>query len=161
MIRRGYASLLRLLWASLCGRNLPRFDYPSVLARRRVPEEYLISVRALEAKERLSWERAVRRFLKGTSQKLLEKLTLQLLEIPNIPPFLYTWIQEDIQTLQSFYVFGPHRNLTLRRFHKISGNLIQQNEMDDLLVSFQCPPEGPEELQEEELHEGETSAERG
>ncbi|MBI2711750.1 MAG: nucleotide excision repair endonuclease [Bdellovibrio sp.] len=139
LIRGGYAALLRLIWLALADRHQERFEIPSVLVRRRVPDFYSISFRPnLASNQRLLWERAIRRFLKGTSVKLLELLSVALLELTDIPPFYYGYIQDDLELLKEFYAYGPQRNRTLRRFHGRGGeaHLIAQDEIDDLLVTF-------------------------
>lgn len=143
MIRNGYAALLRVLWVALAARpvkgdSTPYFEIPSVLVRRRVPYSYRIQLRSdiAESAKRV-WERAIRRFLKGTSIVLLEKLSTALLEVQDIPPFYYASIQDDLEILKEFYAYGPQRNRTLRRFHdRTDGHLIAQDEIDDLLVTY-------------------------
>jgi hypothetical protein len=143
MIRSGYAALLRLIWVAVGSHSRNRdvqgrFEFPSVLVRRRVPDLYPIQMRLeITDPDKKLWERSIRRFLKGTSIQLLEKLSSAMLEVQDLPPFYYGTIQEDLETLKEFYAYGPQRNRTLRRFHqRMDGHLIGQDEIDDLLVTY-------------------------
>lgn len=132
--RRGYASLLRLLWAA---HNKPKrfFQYPSQLVRPKPPYDFTVSLgKKLTGTERKEWVSDTRRFLAGTSRRLLERLTLQLLENEKILPFLYAFIQEDLETLEEFYEMGPLRNKRLRHSCGIREKFIAQERIDDLLV---------------------------
>ena len=141
MIQSGYAALLRLLWLVFSYQSAERFEFPSILMRRRVPDHYQIDFReGVDPKTGVQISRLIRRFLKGTSIKLLERLSQVLLEVQDIPPFFYSSIQADLEFLKEFFQYGPARNRKLRRFHQFgqaSGeHLIPQNEIDDLLVTY-------------------------
>jgi excinuclease ABC subunit C len=138
LVRQGYGALMRLLWASLAERDeQERFDYPGVLVRRKLPYSYSLLVRReFEKAYQKHWETLVKRFLKGTSDHLLQHLTQYLLDQVTIPPFMYNSIQTDLEILAEFYRYGPHRNRCLRRFHGIKEAHLPQEKIDDLLVTY-------------------------
>ena len=153
LMRDGYGALLRLLWASLAkGELTERFEFPSVLVRRKVPYVYSLYLQqdsdqlsldalttGLEVSGRLTkleWERSIHRFLKGTSMGLLEHLTKRLLEQTRIPSFMNHYIQENLEILKDFYEFGPRRNYRLKKFHGIKDSILPQDQIDDLLVTY-------------------------
>ena len=139
IIRNGYSALLRLLWAVLSEDDeLSRqFKYPGVLTRKTIPPSYTFKINEkIEASFRQKWERHIQRFLTGCSRSLLVQLTETLLAQEKIPPFMYHFIQQDLETLGSFYQYGPRRTYRLRRFHRLETVLIAQEQIDDLLVTY-------------------------
>ncbi|MGZ6334264.1 MAG: GIY-YIG nuclease family protein, partial [Bdellovibrionota bacterium] len=125
--RMAYSALLRLIWA--LDASLERFEVPSLLTRYKPPARYLLRTsRGGELK------RDLRMFLNGTSRALLPRLTERLLENSKIPPFYYKMIQEDLELLEEFFAYGPHRNRGLRRENGLSRKLIEQAQLDDLLA---------------------------
>jgi hypothetical protein len=143
-VRESYQTLLRLLWTSQQSQPPPeeagaRFEFPSSLTRRKVPYAYSLRLAGAatdaEARELATW---IRRFLRGTSDALLPRLTSKLLENPAIPPFYYRAIQEDLERLQGFYSFGPGRNRSIRRELGIVEPLIPQERIDDYLVMYKA-----------------------
>jgi excinuclease UvrABC nuclease subunit len=137
LIKRGYSALLRLLWAALSSTETNRFDFPGVLVRRRGPENYGIFLgEELAEAARRAWASSVRRFLKGTSKKILTEITEKLLTREDILPFMYNMIQEDLETLGELFTYGPHRNSRLRKYHGLTSHLVAQEKIDDLLVTY-------------------------
>jgi excinuclease UvrABC nuclease subunit len=141
IVRRGFVALLRLLWAVLAEKTDVRvadaFRYPGVLVRRNTPYAFSIVMdRSLSQDKREHWHRHVRQFLGGHSKSLLQRLTDELLEHSEIPPFMYHFIQEDLETLSEFFKYGPNRNRRLRRFHGLKTNLLPQRELDDLIIKY-------------------------
>jgi hypothetical protein len=132
-VRDGYQALLRLLWATQA--QAERFEFPQQLMRYRVPYEYEWRLRPgtapLVTRE---WLSLIQRFLRGTSDHLLERMTQELLTNLAIPPFFYRMIQEDLDTLRAFYLMAPRRNRDVRASLGLKTVLIPQMELDDLLV---------------------------
>jgi excinuclease UvrABC nuclease subunit len=125
LARDGYAALLRLLWAT---RHRPeRFAYPGALSRVSPPRRYTLELDPARSAD-------LKRFLGGSSNRLLTRLTEELLENDAIPRFYYHWIQQDLERLQAFYQLCPKRNRGLRRRYGTEGPLIAQERIDDLLV---------------------------
>jgi excinuclease UvrABC nuclease subunit len=141
IVRRGFIALLRLLWAVLAEKNhvfvADAFKYPGVLVRRNIPYAYSVVMDRSFSEEKVElWHSHIRKFLGGHSKSLLQRLTDELLEHSEIPPFMYHFIQEDLETLSSFFKYGPNRNRRLRRFHGLKTNLLPQRELDDLLIKY-------------------------
>lgn len=134
-VREGYCALLRLLWAT--HHQGDRFEFPSALnPNRRTGLPYRFEL-DLQSTENIKTERLVRRFLSGTSRSLLAHLTDQLLANERIPRFIYRCIQDDLETLKTFYERGPHRNRRLKRHHKLATHqVIAQDRLDDLIVVY-------------------------
>lgn len=155
-IREGFAALLRLLWLCSTAELPERFEFPGPLLRKVLPDRYGLRLRSPK------WNQALKRFLRGNSHRvLLSLLTAELLELHGIPPFLYRFIQGELDSLKLFYELGPGRNRRLRRAHGLPYRLIAQGELDDLLVTaraveparhFSCDPF---ESEHERAREGE------
>jgi excinuclease UvrABC nuclease subunit len=141
-VRDGYSALIRLVWA--CHHELEQLGYPAHLTRYRPLERFEVELgEALGEAELKAWESSIRRFLNGTSRTLLFRLTETLLTNEAIPPFAYRVIQEDLETLESFYAMCPGRNRALKRHHKLFGlRQIPQMKLDDLIVVFQLRKRG-------------------
>jgi excinuclease ABC subunit C len=144
-VRLGYSALLRLLWAahsktfSLTNTSRGLFQFPALLMRPKPPYVYSISLAPeMPDHEARNWTDAVVSFLTGENARLMEMLALRLLQNLAIPPFMYSYIQENFEELQDFYEMGPARNARLRKFIPEAKNpprhLIAQDEIDDLLV---------------------------
>ncbi len=136
-VRGGYQALLRLLWA--CHNTLEnQMSFPPRLTHYRAPERFeLLLPKAIAPAELENWELRIRRFLNGTSRGLLSRLTQVLLSNEALPRFIYRTIQEDLESIESFYHIGPSRNRLLKRFHHLPGRqLIPQTQLDDLLVKY-------------------------
>jgi excinuclease ABC subunit C len=132
-VREGYQRLLRVLWATQASQE--RFEFPQLLMRYRVPYRYEWRLR--EGTPHASvreWTSVIQRFLRGTSDQLLARVTEELLLNPSIPPFFYHLIQEDLDTLRAFYLMAPKRNRDVRASLGLGRALIPQTELDDLLV---------------------------
>ena len=132
-VRDGYLALLRLLWAAHT--PLERFEFPQPLMRYRAPREFDVRLKpdTPEAQAR-QWLSLIRRFLRGTSEQLIERLTQDLLDNASIPPFYYRLIQEDLERAREFYLMAPRRNRDVRVSLGLKTALIPQQELDDLLV---------------------------
>ncbi len=125
MLREGYASLLRLLWASQNGSE--RFEFPAKLVRRVPPSLFTLGVPG-------EWLPLLKRFLNGKSNDLLPALAMRMLENPHLPPFYYHVIQADLETATQLYETCLRRNRELRLHHGFRGRIIPQEKVDDLLV---------------------------
>jgi hypothetical protein len=124
-VRRGYQALLRVLWAAQA--RAERWEFPHRLIRPAPAHLYSVAVPE-------EWHAPLKRFLAGMDDRLLGLVTLQLLENPSIPPFQYRVIQEDLETLQEFFLRTLARNRELKRRHGVRGRLIPQDRIDDLMV---------------------------
>jgi excinuclease UvrABC nuclease subunit len=132
-VREGYQALLRLLWATQA--QPERFEFPQQLVRYRVPYEYEWRLRdGTPPAATREWVSAIQRFLRGTSDSLLTRITDELLTNLAIPPFYYKLIQDDLETLREFYLMAPRRNRDVRASLGLKTALIAQTELDDLLV---------------------------
>jgi excinuclease ABC subunit C len=139
-IRRGFCSMVRLLWVSLSkdAETMSRFEYPRQLSRKE--GIYLFNIHLCDyfiVEEKPNWIQNIKDFLNGDTDNLLLALTEKILLNINIPPFYYHWVQEDLEILKIFYRYGPYKNRLLRTFHQIQRTVLRQEEIDDLLVTFQ------------------------
>ncbi len=135
-IRDGYSALLRLLWAA--HHEIERFHYPAILTRESPQYQYRLAIGEAAVAR---WMPLLRRFLRGTSRRLLEELTARLLENPRIPPFMYRTIQEDLERVEAFYRVGPWRNKKAKRaVGQAVQTLIEQERLDDMLVEMAFSP---------------------
>lgn len=145
--RRGFAALLRLLFAAhgehaAAGGSAEagRFEFPLALCRDEPVLAYALKLRdevvhgPLGAE--VGWGELVRNFLAGSSRSLLPALSERILSLEGIPPFFHKWIADDLVGLQEFFDLGPRRNRRLKRHSGIDGELIAQEKIDDLLVSY-------------------------
>jgi hypothetical protein len=136
-VRRGYGALLRLLWvAHVWPARSPdegRFEFPVTLTREGPAPAYELS---LTEEARAEWSSLLARFLRGTSRSLMPRLAERILLLEGIPPFFNRWIEEDLGALEEFFAAGPHRNRRLKRFHGLESQLIAQETIDDLVVSY-------------------------
>lgn len=142
LIRRAFPALLRLLWLNSSD-EIERFSYPAPLTRYRPPTSYTIRLAShITPRDIRHHERLLRSYFSGRSKRLLVRLTESLLERTDLPPFIYSWIQEDLETLREFFEFGPKRNRRIQRDLKIEQTLIAQDQLDDLLVQhrFRAQP---------------------
>ena len=129
-VREGYGSLLRLLWLTQpdsIQQSLRRFEMPARLLRYRLPAAYTVRIPD-------EWKTPLRRFLGGTGDAFLVKLTERLLENLEIPPFYYQLVQRDLEALQTFYDRCLKRNRALIKAHGRPPRMIPQNQLDDLMV---------------------------
>lgn len=137
--RRGFSALLRLLWVAHA--ELPeRFEFPLALCKEEAVMDYELNLRDEALTGPLgapaSWPTLLERFLQGTSRALLPALSERILQLTTIPPFFARWIEEDLLALDAFFQIGPKRNRRLKKHSGVSGRLIAQDEIDDLLVSY-------------------------
>ncbi len=135
--RRGYAALLRLLWAverasaGLSQEMDALTFFPPILMRDRPPARWEVPYRNGAS----GWLPHVMKFLSGDSDQLLAELTLHLLEnAPGLHPFHYVTIEEDLAALAEFYEIGPARTRTVRHGNRIRKRVVAQTDLDDLLA---------------------------
>jgi excinuclease UvrABC nuclease subunit len=124
-VRRGYTSLLRLIWVAHSTQD--RFSFPYRLTCGKPP--YLFSVEFPSG-----WLPQLKRFLNGTDRGLLVSIMNRLLENETIPRFVHHVIQEDIEEAKHFFEAALKRNRLLKKHHSVRGRLIAQEQVDDLLV---------------------------
>jgi hypothetical protein len=129
LTQEAYGALLRLLWCT--GYQEVRFEFPVRLTRKKLPSPYVTPFPP-------DWIPSLKRFLVGSHPKFLTLLTERLLLNESIPRFAYTVLQQDLETLKTFYARCSHRNQMLRRHYGkeygLKGKLIPQEKLDDLLV---------------------------
>jgi len=127
-----YAALLRLLW-SFWNRPDSLDCYPRRLLLQKPPAEFEFAVANpaqldCPPKEIIMLEE----FLSGDSDSITHCFEAELK-----PSCLFhqQLIQDDLEILRHFYDFGPRRNKVLRIHHQLEGQLILQEQLDDLLVT--------------------------
>ena len=74
-------------------------------------------------------------FLSGNTPALIQVFEERQEQFGAAHHFQKNLWQSDLETLRAFYRFGPERNCRLRERAKIEGNIILQEELDDLLVT--------------------------
>ena len=158
-----YAALLRLLWAAM-HRPLSVDAYPRQLLLARPPSRFDLefSGSGLEARGRTISAPPpqevvlLAEFLRGESICLKSWLEERL--DPGTCLFHQQMVAADLEVLEHFYDFGPCRNKALKDHHRLPGELILQEELDDQLVTDlwrtlrpQLYPPEPEEGEPEPL----------
>lgn len=118
--RAGYGALLRLFFAAT---QAGSFHFPARLSDPYPP--YLYSARLLP-----EWTKPLDRFLAGTSPSLLNLLATRLLEMPNVPRFLYGRVEKDLRSAKTFYETGPRATRVIARELGLSGSYVPQEELD-------------------------------
>jgi hypothetical protein len=76
----------------------------------------------------------VEQFLAGASNELSQLLKDAIPAAEKVSPFQQNLQLNDLEILGSFFERGPKRNRDLRERHGISGPIIPQEQLDDLLV---------------------------
>jgi excinuclease UvrABC nuclease subunit len=125
-IKSGYTALMRLIYA--CTHENQRFQYPAKISRVSPPWIY-------SAQIPLQWEEKLHHFLKGKSKSLLHLIFNQLLENEFIPPFMHPSLQEDLETVQTFFRIGPQHNYRMKKKHGLKTQIITHQRMDMLIRS--------------------------
>ena len=125
----GYGALLRLLWVALHQPSSP-YDFPAGLVAPKPPRRFRFATP-------LPFDvlQPLRRFLEGTSDTLLQLCSDSFPKPETLCPFQRALHQADLETLTSFYRFGPKRNHDLKARNQLPGPLILQDHLDDLLVT--------------------------
>jgi hypothetical protein len=125
-VREGYFALLRMFWVSRRERE-ERFSVPSRLLGRRIPPAMTLPLPQ-------AWITPLKHFLQGSSDALLSRMSEDILASDSIPPFAYGMIQQDLETLRTFFDRVTRRNRLLRLRYRIPGRVIPQELIDDLIV---------------------------
>lgn len=131
---RAYGSLLRLLWAAIHQPVSPH-DFPAPLLGARPPRQYvflLVQNKTLHLPD--IWVRAVEQYLDGTSSEIIDMLKEAVPKAETVSLFQQNLQTNDLEILTSFFEHGTKRNHDLRDRHGISGPIIPQEKLDDLLV---------------------------
>ena len=125
-------SLYRLLRA-IHDPNRP--EIPAYFSRERTESffEYAFRFRNPAELEKFHWH--LLRFLNGNSTKILEFLQEKINEKPASAFFLHL-VSLEIESLESFYKYGPRRNRLILRLKKAKRPLIPQHRLDDYLVEL-------------------------
>ncbi len=132
---RGYAALLRLLWAAIHPSGSPA-DWPRPLLRFKPPRQFTFQLGPGAPRSDLRpWVDALRQFLSGISPGLLDRLSSALGPPEQLAPFHRAMQIADLEMLTGFYENGPRRNHELRTFSGLPGAVIPQERLDDLLVA--------------------------
>ncbi|HUR47640.1 MAG TPA: nucleotide excision repair endonuclease [Candidatus Saccharimonadales bacterium] len=127
-----YGALLRLLWA-LWNRPLSLDSYPRRLLLQKPPAQFELALTSPAGLDCPPPESIMlEEFLSGDSDSLTPRFEAEL-----NPSCLFhkKLIADDLEILRHFYDFGPRRNKALRTHHQLEGQLILQEQLDDLLVT--------------------------
>jgi excinuclease UvrABC nuclease subunit len=125
--KTGYTALLRLLHAASAdpaGRK--RFSFPARITRSAPPYLYSMEL-SRELIEPLE------RFLSGRSSRLLRLVLERMLANEQIPRFMHPGIQDDLETVQEFFRFGPRATHQLKQVHGLKTRVVSHRRMDQLL----------------------------
>lgn len=124
----GYNALLRLLWAVIRQPCAPH-DFPPGLLGSRPPRRFVFTP---PLPSHLA--DPLLQFLEGTSDGLLQVCAEALPKAETLSPFQRALHQADLEALAGFFRVGPKRNHDLKTRHQLSGPVIPQEYLDDLLV---------------------------
>jgi hypothetical protein len=130
--KQGYTALLRLIHVCRFGAGAadasPRFfAYPARITRDSPPWRYSTPFPG-------GWVEKLEAFLDGRSLSLLRTMAESLLENEAVPKFLYPSIQDDFETVRTFYEQGPRASRRLKRKHAVDVPVLSQALMDDLIT---------------------------
>lgn len=137
LTQQAYTALLRLIWQIL--HKSPQFSYPTPLTRPVAPANFRLFVpRWMSTGQQKDWNEAIDAFLLGKCDGLLSRLNIleEFAQEQDVPPFIRTWLKQDLELLQRFYDYGPARNEQIRELFSLSEPLISQQLLDDLLVLY-------------------------
>lgn len=150
---RGYAALLRLLWAALNQPASP-VEFPRRLLGGKPAREYSFEIDQIRTRFDLPHLAGVfDSFLAGTSPDLIDLLRQHLPLAENLQPFHRALQSADLELLEDFYKRGPERNRALRDRYGIESQQIPQERLDDLLALSRLsrpktdPPPSPAPLE--------------
>jgi hypothetical protein len=127
-------ALLRCMWA-VTNQPASPYDYPVPLLRTKVPRCFRLNwpqIPTFLPTARL--QRGLQQFLGGTNDELLELLPRWMPANEALGGFHRALQTHDLELLAEFYRLGPQRNLALSNGQLLPGQIIQQDELDDLLV---------------------------
>lgn len=122
-IKLGYTALIRLIHAA--SSKDKRFSFPARITRPSPPWRYTMKFPKY-------WIGDLQLFLFGSSENFLKTLTLALLENENIPRFMYSGIQNDLQIAHNFFKIGPQATFKLRTRLAIGSLLLTPTHMERL-----------------------------
>lgn len=128
----GYHALLRLLWSALhAPENMAAYPRPLLLSRPppvfELPLPHTVHALASELTQHLQ------DFFCGVSCELRYWLEARLNQSASV--FYQQMQATDLESVQRFYDYGPRRNKALQEHHQLTGGLILQEQLDDLLVT--------------------------
>jgi len=133
-----FGALLRLLWSVIHQPRSPH-DFPAPLLAAKPRRHYRFSVAESSAFHEHQIPNCLHSFLEGAGDQLLQALGALLPAADSLCPFHRALQNADLETLAGFYRFGPRRNFQLREQHQLSGRLIPQEQLDDLLARASPP----------------------
>jgi predicted GIY-YIG superfamily endonuclease len=128
-VKAGYLALLRLFHVS-CNPEV-RMHIPARICQVRPPYEYFVKIPQ-------DWLRPLEEFLGGRNSRLLELVTLRMLENESIPRFMYGPLQDDLQKAQQFFRWGPKITRKVARTAGLRTGLVEPAAMDQV-VALQLP----------------------
>ncbi len=130
---RAYGALLRLIWTAFHQPASP-YDFPAPLLGSNLPRQYFFESAPPIAGQGLEpWVERVEKFLAGDSDELIQTLP-RMIPDQGISAFQRNLHLNDLEVLAGFFERGPKRNHDLRKRYEIPGQVIAQEELDDLLV---------------------------
>jgi predicted GIY-YIG superfamily endonuclease len=131
---RGYATLLRLLWSALNQPQSPH-EFPTALIASKPPRTYTLRIDGNRGVlEPDSMATAIANYLGGISDELVQLLLNSLPRTETLCTFQQKMQAEDLEILSGFFERGTKRNFQLRQQYGVTGPIILQEELDDLLV---------------------------
>ncbi|MBI3555969.1 MAG: GIY-YIG nuclease family protein [Deltaproteobacteria bacterium] len=128
--KKGYAALLRLLYAALTLK--PRFSFPARITHDSPPYDYSLAFPE-------TWLESLRLFLSGNSPRFLHQLTEAMLANEALPRFTYGPLQADLETARQFYRLGPRATRRLRRKNGMRARLVSHELMDKMIAQDYAP----------------------
>jgi predicted GIY-YIG superfamily endonuclease len=134
----GYSALLRLTWAAV-NLNDSCADLPRRLLSGKPPGHYRFQL-AAEIDADVSF--LLRIFLNGHENRLSVWIRERLRKLDDATPFDRIFYESALEQLEVFFHSGPERNKRLCQTHGLSGDVIPQALLDDLLTQT-IPPAHP------------------
>ncbi|EEF58705.1 Excinuclease ABC C subunit domain protein [Pedosphaera parvula Ellin514] len=147
---RGYATMLRLIWSALKQPQSPH-ELPAPLTALTPPRTYTLHIDqnpGLLEPDALA--KAITNYLEGVSDELIPLLSNALPQNETLCSFQRNLQLSDLEVLSGFFERGTRRNYYLRQKYGVSGPIIPQEELDDLLVFKKYELAGSNSLENEE-----------
>ncbi len=138
-----YAALLRLCWTACADCQTPA-DYPLHLLGCRPPSVFTLPGHLL--RRHPEFLPALRQFLTGESDRVVELLRATLPSGNSSCDFLRRLLEADLEILAHFFATGPKRNREFRHHHGLEEEVIPQHELDDMHALAAPPVSGTRPL---------------
>ncbi len=127
---RGFSALVCLFWAAIHQPRSPT-EFPFGMFAVRAPRSWKFPLGTPEIAALCD---LLPLLLEGVSDNFVYQIRALLPIGEGTSEFQRLMLEAEMETLGEFYRFGPQRNYRLREKHKLTGKVIPQTFLDDLLV---------------------------